>query len=82
MPKLLLASSEGHGWYLLWSSEHPRYSGTGAQHPRPDEVWVLPGHGALLLRPGAPSPNRKSELEKALEKAKEPRGRGGDGGSG
>ncbi len=59
----------------------PRYGGTGAQHPRPDEVWVPPGHGALLLRPGAPSPNCRSELEKALGKAKELRG-GSGGGSG
>lgn len=73
MPEPLLAPPEGHDWELLWSSEHPRYGGTGAQHPRPDEVWVLPGHGALLLRPGPPSPKRRSERQKALDKAKEMR---------
>jgi maltooligosyltrehalose trehalohydrolase len=75
MPEPLLAPPEGHDWELLWSSEHPDYGGTGAQRPRPDTTWVLPGHGALLLRPGPPSPHRRSEREKALEKAKEQRSR-------
>jgi maltooligosyltrehalose trehalohydrolase len=77
MPEPLLAPPEGHDWELLWSSEHPDYGGTGAQHPRPDTTWVLPGHGALLLRPGPPSPRRRSEREKALDKAKEQRSRAG-----
>lgn len=71
MPEPLLAPPWGQDWELLWSSEHPDYGGMGAQHPRPDEVWVLPGRGALLLRPGPPSPGRKSALDKALEKAAE-----------
>lgn len=73
MPEPLLAPPEGHDWELLWSSEHPDYGGTGAQHPRPDRTWVLPGHGALLLRPGPPSPHRRSAEEKALAKAQEQR---------
>jgi maltooligosyltrehalose trehalohydrolase len=76
MPEPLLAPPEGTDWELLWSSEHPRYGGIGAQHPRPDRVWVLPGHGALLLRPGPAWEGRKGELRKALDKAEEVRARG------
>ena len=74
MPEPLLAPPEGHDWELLWSSEHPAYGGNGAQHPSPDAAWVLAGRGALLLRPGPPSARRKSELQKALDKAAEVRG--------
>jgi hypothetical protein len=69
MPEPLLAPPTGTDWAVLWSSEHPKYGGIGAQHPRPDRVWVLPGHGALLLRPGPLLMERKTELQKALEKA-------------
>ena len=75
MPEPLLAPPEGHDWELLWSSEHPAYGGNGAQHPSPDCAWVLAGRAALLLRPGPPSARRKSELQKALDKAAEIRGR-------
>jgi maltooligosyltrehalose trehalohydrolase len=77
MPEPLLAPPEGHDWELLWSSEHPKYGGTGAQHPRPDAVWVLPGHGALLLRPGPASAERRTELDKALAKAAQMRAASG-----
>jgi maltooligosyltrehalose trehalohydrolase len=69
MPEPLLAPVAGTDWEVLWSSEHPSYGGIGAQHPRPDRVWVLPGHGALLLKPGPLLMERKTELQKALEKA-------------
>lgn len=75
MPEPLLAPPLGTDWELLWSSEHPMYGGIGAQHPRPDRVWVLPGHGALLLRPGPAWEGRKTELQKALDKAEEVRAR-------
>lgn len=75
MPEPLLAPPEGYDWELMWSSEHPKYGGIGAQHPLPDRVWVLPGHGALLLRPGPPSTKRKTELQKALEHAEKVRAR-------
>lgn len=75
MPEPLLAPPAGYDWELMWSSEHPKYGGIGAQHPKPDRVWVLPGHGALLLRPGPPSEKRKSELQKALDIAEQVRAR-------
>lgn len=71
MPEPLLAPPEGHDWKLQWSSEHPAYGGTGAQHPSPDRAWVLAGRAAMLLQPGPPSPQRRTELQKALDKAAE-----------
>jgi maltooligosyltrehalose trehalohydrolase len=75
MPEPLLAPPGGTDWALMWSSEHPDYGGIGAQPPAPDRPWVVPGHAALLLRPGAPWLGRKTELEKALDKAEEIRAR-------
>ena len=69
MPEPLLAPPAGHDWALLWSSEDPAYGGSGAQHPRADSTWTLPGRAALLLAPGPQTAMRKSERDKALEKA-------------
>lgn len=69
MPEPLLAPPEEADWELLWSSEHPDYGGAGAQAPSPDRAWVLPGHAALLLRPGPPWAGRRTELQKALDQA-------------
>ncbi len=45
----LLAASEGRTWELQWSSEDPKYGGSGtAQLDTKD--WYLPGHAAVLLR--------------------------------
>jgi maltooligosyltrehalose trehalohydrolase len=73
MPEPLLAPPEGHDWEQRWTSEHPAYGGTGAQAPSPDRPWVLPGRAALLLRPGPPSAERRTELEKALAETAEMR---------
>lgn len=49
-PEPLLAPPEGRHWVLLWSSEDPRYGGTGTPEPESeDEGWRLPGHAALVL---------------------------------
>ena len=37
-------------WALLWSSEDPRYGGTGSGL-LDTKNWYLPGHAALALRP-------------------------------
>jgi maltooligosyltrehalose trehalohydrolase len=48
-PEPLLASPAGSSWRLLWSSEDPRYGGSGAT-PIEDECrWFIPGKGAFLL---------------------------------
>jgi maltooligosyltrehalose trehalohydrolase len=73
MPEPLLGPPEGHDWEQQWTSEHPAYGGAGSRPPSPDAPWVLPGRAAILLRPGPPSPERKTEEEKALAKAAEMR---------
>lgn len=49
MPEPLLAPAAGRDWRLLWSSEDPRYGGTGTPEPAADAPWTLPGQTALLL---------------------------------
>lgn len=49
-PEPLLAPPDGARWGLLWSSEDPRYGGSGTPDPEPEEHgWQIPGHAALLL---------------------------------
>ncbi|MEA2691953.1 MAG: maltooligosyltrehalose trehalohydrolase, partial [Acidobacteriota bacterium] len=51
-PEPLLAPPEGHRWALLWSSESPRYGGSGAAEPESEEEgWRLPGKAAVFLEP-------------------------------
>jgi len=52
----LLAPPLGKQWDLLWSSEDPRYggSGTGVLDVR---NWHLPGHATIVLRPAAKTDN-------------------------
>jgi maltooligosyltrehalose trehalohydrolase len=57
VPEPLLAAPEGE-WHLVWSSEDPRYGGSGdgprRALPRGNERapagWHIPGHGAWVLR--------------------------------
>ena len=46
----LIAPSAASGWRLLWSSEDPRYGGSGTSAPDA-KAWVMPGHAAVVLRP-------------------------------
>lgn len=45
----LLAPPVGRGWRLLWSSEDPRYGGSGVPLPTEKGMWRVPGRSALLL---------------------------------
>jgi maltooligosyltrehalose trehalohydrolase len=45
----LLAPPVGRDWRLLWSSENPRYGGSGVPLPIEDGMWRVPGRSALLL---------------------------------
>jgi maltooligosyltrehalose trehalohydrolase len=45
----LLAPPVGRGWRLLWSSEDPRYGGSGVLLPIKEGMWEVPGRSALLL---------------------------------
>ncbi len=50
-PEPLLAPPEGMEWRVLWSSEDPRYGGTGAPPLDMEENRLLPGHAAIALGP-------------------------------
>jgi maltooligosyltrehalose trehalohydrolase len=54
-PEPLLAPPEGRRWKLLWSSEDSRYGGSGTPAPENDGIWRLPGHAAIVMRPGSPA---------------------------
>ena len=39
-------------WRVLWSSEEPRYGGSGTAEPETDELnWRLAGHAAVVMAP-------------------------------
>ena len=52
-PEPLLAPPQGMRWETLWSSEEPRYGGTGTPQMETDEGWRIPGHAACALVPVA-----------------------------
>jgi maltooligosyltrehalose trehalohydrolase len=53
-PEPLLAPREGCVWELLWSSENPEYGGSGTPPVDAPDGWRIPGHAAVVLRPGEP----------------------------
>ncbi len=55
-PEPLLALPAGSAWELAWSSDDPRYGGSGRMHPYQDGKWRLSGGSAILLssEKGAP----------------------------
>lgn len=59
-PEPLLAPPVGHAWQILWSSEDPRYGGTGTPPLDTKDNWRIPGHAAVALRP-APWEKRKDD---------------------
>ena len=51
VPVPLLAPLTGLRWEVLWSSEEPRYGGSGAPAPEDEEGrWRLAGQSAVVLR--------------------------------
>ena len=50
-PEPLLAPPADTEWTTLWSSEHPRYGGTGTPPLDTEENWRIPGYAAVLLKP-------------------------------
>ena len=50
IPEPLFAPPYGSRWELEWSSESPRYGGTGTPPIRPHSRVHLPGESAVLLR--------------------------------
>lgn len=54
IPEPLVAPPRGYSeWAVRWSSEHPDYGGVGTPDVVNDTGWRVPGHCAVLLRPGA-----------------------------
>ena len=47
----LVAPPGGWRWQVAWSSEDPRYGGTGAAEPVHDDGWTIAGHSAFVLEP-------------------------------
>ncbi len=52
-PEPLLASPDGAPWSLAWSSEDPRYGGSGMPPLDTPEGWMIRGESAALLASGA-----------------------------
>lgn len=49
IPEPLLAAGENRHWKLLWSSEDPRYGGSGTP-PVVEKGWYVPGHATLVFK--------------------------------
>jgi len=49
-PQPLLAPEENCRWSVLWSSEDPRYGGTGTPELEGEENWRIPGEAAVLMQ--------------------------------
>ncbi len=58
----LLAPVEGQDWALLWSSEDPKYGGSGSG-VLDTTHWYFPGHAALVLTraPRSDDPKKQSD---------------------
>ena len=51
----LMAPPRGKSWAVLWSSEDPRYGGTGTPPIDFSKGWHIPGHTAVVLSCGTTS---------------------------
>jgi maltooligosyltrehalose trehalohydrolase len=51
VPEPLLAPPSGRRWQVLFSSEDPRYGGSGVYVPDLDGEWHIPGESAVVLCP-------------------------------
>jgi maltooligosyltrehalose trehalohydrolase len=51
MPEPLLAPSSRGPWRQFWSSEEPRYGGSGTPPFTPNSSWRLAAHSAVVLLP-------------------------------
>ena len=61
-PEPLLAPPEKRRWEILWSSENPRYGGSGTPALETDEGWRIPGHAAVVLFPVRLETEPRSDL--------------------
>jgi maltooligosyltrehalose trehalohydrolase len=49
MPEPLLAPPENSEWTILWSSENPKYGGSGVGPLHDEGKWRIPGDAAIVL---------------------------------
>ena len=47
----LLAPPRDRHWRVCWSSEDPKYGGTGTADVLPRQQWRIPGEAAIVLEP-------------------------------
>jgi maltooligosyltrehalose trehalohydrolase len=57
-PEPLLAPPSGRRWRTLWSSEDPRYGGSGTPELDMGQSCRVPGHAAVVLAPVAEEAGR------------------------
>lgn len=50
-PEPLLAPPEAMSWEIVWSSENPKYGGSGTTSADTTSNWRIAGHAAVVLRP-------------------------------
>jgi maltooligosyltrehalose trehalohydrolase len=50
-PEPLLAPPEAMRWEIVWSSENPKYGGSGTPPMDTIDNWYIPGHAAVVLGP-------------------------------
>ena len=50
-PEPLLAPPEAVCWEIIWSSENPKYGGSGTPPADTLDNWYIPGHAAVVLGP-------------------------------
>jgi len=50
-PEPLLGPPENEEWSTLWSSDDPRYGGSGTPPLDSDLNWIIPAHAAVVLKP-------------------------------
>jgi maltooligosyltrehalose trehalohydrolase len=51
-PIPLLAPVADTSWTVQWSTEDPRYGGSGTAALDTDLNWTIPGHATVILKPG------------------------------
>ena len=61
-PEPLLAPPADRGWGILWSSEDPRYGGSGTPPLEDEHNWYLPGRATVVLRPVAGAAHAASSV--------------------
>jgi maltooligosyltrehalose trehalohydrolase len=65
VPEPLLAPPEHCSWRRIWSSEDPRYGGSGTGLVGNELGWRIPGHAAVVLAPQPMEAERSSPAQQS-----------------